>query len=221
MSIMAILAWEGAGSMSEAAERFLHLLSRREIALYQKIANENGTFYQIAGRRNTARREEQLSDYFDFMVRLLEEVRQTNSVVFILAVEYLLLVRDGQHLQLLAEQAGVDRFLKTDITGNQKGADEIDAALNALEFQSRNKELYHAIIRIGTPLRAFDSRNLPKDVVRDAVKTQAARLRLDIRGLNQTGLERKKSAFLGQRHLNMAASEDMYKSIQREAEKAL
>ncbi len=151
------------------------------------------------------------------MFEKLDNVRHTNKPALLLGVEYAVLERDERNLKQIAERDGLDRFLKADITTNQKGREAVGGALEALEFQVENSALYHAVMVLGSPRKIFDRQNLVVDIVRDAARTQANNLRNDMKGLVQTDLERKRRAFLERRHQNMVVCENMYTSMQKEA----
>lgn len=203
----------------QSADDFLGLLNERELGLYNKITKHNVRFYKIIEGRDPARREMRLEVYYDSMCKMLEQAQRTNNPVLMFAVEYSILRHDAQHLKMLAQREGVDRFLQSDITGNQKGLEEVGAALGALAFQSENNDFYHTAIDVGTVRSAFDSQKLAIDVVRGSAKSHAGRLRMDMRGLTHTKLERQKSAFLGKRHENMTVCENIYKTLQRKAKR--
>lgn len=207
----------GKKNSRRGAKNFLALLNDNETSLYWEVTRESNRFQRIAKSDNPEGREYDLIEHYDFMIELLGDVQKTQNPALILAAEYTMLQRDERHLKELAEHGGVDRFLQADITGNRKGVEAVGAALGALYFQSENNEIYHSVIDVGAPPKAFDAQHLVIDVVRDAAKTQASRLRLDMRGLNQTGLDRKKCAFLAKRHENLIVCENIYKTLQKGA----
>lgn len=197
--------------------RFLSLLNGEDTRLYQIAASRNSSFHYIFEERDLELREMQLNRYYDHMSKLFDQIRQTNNPALILAVEYAILLRDEWHLNNLVNTGNAPQFLQADITGNKSGKAAISGALDALDFQAGNSEIYHRIMAIGTSNRYFDKQNLALNIVRDAIRTQTSRLRTEMRGVNQSQMERKKCGFLEKRHENLLACGIIYKGLQRKA----
>lgn len=208
--------------MDKSADRLVNdiihnLLNEEEKAFLRTIVREVNRFPFISRNRNALVREKEMTRHYERMSIKLDQVEETKNPALIMGVEYTLLDRDKKTLTQLAKRFGMDRFLKGDMTTNQKCRRAVGGALEALEYQAKYPTQFHEITNVACPRRHFDSHNLPLDAVRDAARTQANALRNDMKGLIQTDQERKRRDFLGKRHQNMITSEAVYKTIQMDA----
>jgi hypothetical protein len=150
------------------------------------------------------------------LLKLFEEVGNSNNFFLIMAAERIMCIADMQHF-LLSQTDNPAAFHRIIVMRTlQEGVDQMGEVNAKLAIRSRNVKTFHAYSSHTRTIKGeHDKEGLPKDAIRRLLPSHKTRLENKTKGMD--GVSNEELSLIGLRHANIRKAEQLYTAMQREA----